>query len=71
MQIAIFGGTARFFIAARRPVDCADAWSERLEDRVKVLHDVGFATYHLTIAAFQSPHTTAGSYVAVVHAFGA
>src|SRR5580692_1122313 len=67
MQIAFFGGSAGFF-AAGGAVDVAASGSQRFENGIEVLHDVGFAADHLTISSLKSPDSPARAHIHVVNA---
>ena len=65
MEIALFGGAARFFAAARSR-DGADAGSQGCKDRVETVHDVILAADHHAIAALESPDAAAGANIDIV-----
>ncbi len=69
MQVAILGRAADFF-AARRAIDISAPGRQRLEDRIQMFHDVGFAADHQAVPALQAPYAAAGSDIGVVNAFG-
>src|SRR5260370_22851573 len=69
VEIALLG-SAGYFFAARRAIDIAAARRKRFENGIESLHDVGFASDHLAITAFEAPDAAAGADVAIVDALG-
>ena len=67
MQITLFSGALDFF-APWRSRNVAHARGQRVEDRVKMLHDFLFATNHHAVTAFQAPNAAAGSHVHIMNA---
>src|SRR6185437_3122200 len=67
IQVTVFGGTTQFF-ATRSSWNIAASRSQRLKDRVKLLHHFFRAAEHHAITTFQAPDPTARANVAVVNA---
>ena len=65
VQIALLRG-AGDLVAARRALDLAAAWRERLEDRIEALDDLVLAADHEAVAALEAVHAAAGAGVDVV-----
>src|SRR6266536_2364321 len=66
VEITLLRG-APGLLAPRRAVDIAGPGSEAGEDRVEVLHDVGFAADHHAVAALEPPHAATRPHVHVVN----
>src|SRR5216684_5035580 len=69
MQVTLFRRSAGF-LAAGRAIHITSPWRERLEDRIEMPHNIGFAANHLAVAALESPYAAAGAHVHIVQPFG-
>ena len=67
MEVAVFRRAAGFF-PSRRAGQIAAPGSDRLEDRVEVLHGTLLAPDHQTVAALESPYPAARAAIDVVNA---
>src|SRR5260221_8480582 len=68
VEIAVFDGAGSVF-SPRRARNVAAAWRQRFEDRIEMTKRLFGSADHHAVAAFQSPHATAGSDIDIVDAF--
>src|SRR5690242_11074162 len=66
VQVAFFGGVTHFF-APGSSLDIAAPGCERLEDRIKPLHNVRFPANHLAVAALKPPDSATRAHITVMN----